>query len=344
MQRDTGVCRVLLADDDIHTAVIVIEPLDILCAVFLGHAAIDEHGVTTELLAQCLHWCGDVAEREVDEVRPCRFECLPLCPHLTVLSKVSRRFQLERVDVLVLHHRLMEKDDLLAFLDILLNERDDLTRLDGLDEVLLLALVELLREYSIELAIGRVIVREEFEAFVNLVADTAIHENEATVIVLVYSNLASVHRAGVDEIVVELDFHRAAIHLCVRTRQLARAHPITEVLDHELVGRCADVVAAIAPRILVVVEQIALCIVDVLVMREWRSREKQDFRALLFWIGRLKVLHQLVCTRRHLQEDALHLFIEAFDFLLQGVNLRFVGRRDFLLVAIWPQDSFGFLF
>ena len=185
----------------------------------------------------------------------------------------------------------MEENNLLALLDIFLNEWDDLTRLDGLDEVFLLALVELLCENLIELAIGRVIVREELEALVNLVADAAIHEDEATVVVLVYSNLASVHCAGVDEIVVELDFHRAAIHLCVRPRQLARAHPITEVLDHELVGRCADVVAAIAPRILVVVEQIALCIVDILVMRERRSREKQDFRALLFWIGRLKVLH-----------------------------------------------------
>ena len=89
MQRDTGVCRVLLADDDIYTAVIVIEPLDILCTVFLGHAAIDEHGVTTELLAQCLHWCGDVAEREIDEVRPCRLERFPLLPHLAALSNFT---------------------------------------------------------------------------------------------------------------------------------------------------------------------------------------------------------------------------------------------------------------
>ena len=174
-------------------------------------------------------------------------------------------------------------------------------------------------------------------------ADAAIYEDEATVIVLVYINLTAMHRAGVDEIIMELDFHRAAVHFRIRPRQLVRAHPIAEVLDHEAVERRALIVSTCV-RLVVVVEQVALCIVNVLVVGKRRSREEQDLRALLFWIGRLEVLHEFVCTRRHLQVDALHLFIEAFDFLLQGVNLRFVGRRDFLLVAIWPQDSFGFLF
>ena len=62
------------------------------------------------------------------------------------------------MDVLVLHHRLVEQDDLLAFLDVFLNERDNLTRPDRLDEVLLLALVELLHECLLQLPIGRVIV------------------------------------------------------------------------------------------------------------------------------------------------------------------------------------------
>ena len=78
-------------------------------------------------------------------------------------------------------------------------------------------------------------------------------------------------------------------------------------------------------------------------MGERRSREEQDLRALLFWIGRLEVLHEFVCTRGHLPEDAFHLFVETFDFLLQGVNLCFVGRRDFLLILVRTQNSLGLL-
>ena len=66
-------------------------------------------------------------------------------------------------------------------------------------------------------------------------ADAAIYEDEATVIVLVYINLTAMHRAGVDEIIMELDFHRAAVHFRIWPRQLVIAHPIAEVLHHEAV-------------------------------------------------------------------------------------------------------------
>ena len=62
MQRDTGVRRVLLADDDIRAAVVVIESLDVLSTLFLRDLAVDEHSVAAKFLAQRFHWCRDVAE------------------------------------------------------------------------------------------------------------------------------------------------------------------------------------------------------------------------------------------------------------------------------------------
>ena len=233
---------------------------------------------------------------------------------------------------------VVEHHDLAAHRQVLLDDRDDLLGLDGLQEVAadqvpilavqlvahecrqrcepfgLAAVVVLLA--AIGLALGRGHVADPPQRIVDAVADGRVQHDEPPVIVRLNVERAIRQHAALLQPAIELALHHPAVHARVGLGQLAVPHPIPEVGHEEILVRAGRVVARRAVLVwvsLVVVEQVALGPVDRLVVGEGRCRQERDARALLRRHCR-GLLQDLCAAGRQLLLQRLELLLEFLNF------------------------------
>ena len=284
MQRNARVARILLHDDDVLAAVVVIELFNSgLAALLVLCTAVDVKRIVTKGLGECLHRRRLRTKIDIDELRVFCGKPSVLRQGLVIffLREVCT-FDVKWANIIMLHHGLMEDNHLAPHLHILTCELDSLACLDGFQQVALCTAVELLAQGLIQVAVV-LVVAQDFKTFVNRLANALPYEDKATVIVFVYFQLAATNDARLGHIVVELYLHGAVVHLAVWPRELVVTHAIAEVLHHELVTAVALIVASKLALVALVVPKVALAIVHILVVGKRRSRQEDDTRLFLLW-------------------------------------------------------------